>query len=433
MNRETGTISRRVGFIAAALVLTALVLAWLWSARRGPREVTTNPQSSSGAGMQGMNMKDDGSARLTEGQIQQFGITFGTADNRMLVAETRVAGVVTANETRISQVAPKFGGFVERLYADFSGQAVRRGQPLMEVYSPDVVAAEQELLTARGLQRAIGESAVPGAPPQPVDLVASARRRLELWDVSAAQIDEVLSTGTVPRTVMLYAPASGIVTDKQVVRGQSFQAGQTLYTITDLSEVWIDAALREPEAGTVHVGAGADIELAATSGRVHKGRVSYIYATLDSASRTVRARITAANPDGALKPGMYATVRLYTPSRTALTVPTSAVLRTGERAIVFVDAGHGSLMPHEVTLGTSAGDYTEILGGVEKGARVVTSAQYLLDSESSLGEVMRGMVGQGGTTPMGDGPGTSMPVAADSGADAKGANMRGMKMPPEQR
>ena len=330
-------------------------------------------------------------------------------------------------------MAPKFGGFVERLHVNFTGQAVTRGQPLMEIYSPDVLAAEQELIAARGLQRAVGASAVPGVPAQAVDLVGAARRRLELWDVSTAQIDEVLQTGRAPRTVTLFAPASGVVTEKSVVRGQAIQTGQTLYTITDLSEVWIDAALREAEASAVRIGSGADVELGATPGRVLKGRVSYIYPTLDSASRTVRARIAVANPGGALKPGMYATVRLYTPSRTALSVPASAVVRTGDRAVVFVAMGRGERMPHEVVPGATAGGYTEIRSGVERGARVVTSAQYLLDSESNLGEVMRGMVGQGGAAPMTDMPGMRIPMATDSAVMGKGADMKGMKMPPERR
>ena len=422
---------RIVGTVIGVLLLAGL--AALWFARRSPKGTATGGGAAGTDAMAGMNMSGGGSARLTSAQIRQFGVTLGTVETRVLTSELRTAGAVTADETRIAQVAPKFGGFVERLYVAFTGQGVRRGQALMDVYSPELLAAQQELLAARGLQRTIGESAIPGVPGQSGDLVAAARRRLELWDVSALQIDAVLRTGIPMRTITLYSPAMGIVTEKNVVRGQSIQAGQMLYTIADLSSVWIDAALREGEASTVRVGSGADVEVSGLPGRTFKGQVSYIYPTLDSISRTVRARIAVANPGGVLKPGTYATVRLYTPSRSALTVPTSALVRTGARTLVFVDMGGGELMPHEVTLGAASGDYTEVLSGVDLGARVVTSAQYLLDSESNLAEVMRSMVGQGGATSTNDMAGMPMPVISDSGANATPAEMKGMKMPEERR
>ncbi|NUR33907.1 MAG: efflux RND transporter periplasmic adaptor subunit [Gemmatimonadaceae bacterium] len=422
---------RIIGIAIGVLLIAGL--AALWIARRSPKNTETHNGASATGTMAGMNMSGGGSARLTSAQIRQFGVTLGIAEERVLTSEMRTAGAVTADETRIAQVAPKFGGFVERLYVDFTGQSVRRGEALMDVYSPELLAAQQELLAARGLQRTIGESTIPGVPGQSGDLVAAARRRLELLDVSAPQIDALLRTGVPTRTVTLYSPATGIVTEKNVVRGQAIQAGQMLYTIADLSSVWIDAALRDGEASAVRVGSGADVELSGLPGRILKGQVSYIYPTLDSVSRTVRARIAVANPGGVLKPGMYATVRLYTPSRRALTVPTSAVVRTGARTLVFVDMGDGELMPHEVTLGAGSGDYTEVLSGVVRGARVVTSAQYLLDSESNLAEVMRSMVGQGGATEMNDMAGMPMPVIPDSGANAKPAEMKGMKMPEERR
>jgi membrane fusion protein, copper/silver efflux system len=216
----------------------------------------------------------------------------------------------------------------------------------------------------------------------------------------------------------LYAPVSGVVTEKKVVQGQAISAGEALYTIADLGSVWIDVQLREADAAAVRVGSGADIAVVGLAGRELKGRVAYVYPMLDSATRAVRARVAVANAGGALKPGMYATVRLSTPSRSALTVPSSAILRTGERNVVFMDMGKGALMPMDVEIGRSAGDYTEIISGLEAGARVVTSAQFLLDSESNLGEVMKSMLGQMGAGDkanghnMGDMPGMAMPAAA---------------------
>ncbi len=208
--------------------------------------------------------------------------------------------------------------------------------------------------------------------------------------------------------------------DKRVVQGQSVMPGAQLYTIADLSDVWVDVQLREADASSVRVGSGADIEVTGMPGHVLKGRVTYVYPTLDSASRAVRARVVVSNTTGILKPGMYATVRVMTPSRSALTVPSSAVLRTGARNVVFVDMGNGQLMPQQVELGRMAGDYAEVLAGLEPGQRVVTSAQFLLDSESNLAEVMKAMMSQmssgdmnkpNSVQDMTDMPGMKMPSA----------------------
>ena len=411
--RRVSPRAKRVA-IAGGIAVVLAIAVWIMTGSRDEARPASATAGQTGGmeGMAGMNMTDGSSVLLTSGQIRQFGITFGTVELRPLTRDARVAGVVTFDETRVVQVAPKVGGFVERLHVDFTGQPVRRGEPLLEIYSPELVAAQQELLLAGELQREIGQSAVPGVPESSTSLVDAAKRRLRLWDISEAQIEEILRTGRVRRTLTLYAPASGVVVEKKVVRGQATTPGEQLYTIADLSELWIDVQLRETDAATVRVGSGADVELAGLPGRTFKGRVEYVYPTLEQETRSIRARVAVTNTDGALKPGMYATVRLTTPGRSALTVPSSAVLRTGERNVVFVDMGGGELMPHEVELGTSAGEYTEVLAGLEPGQRVVTSAQFLLDSESNLAEVMRAMMGQMGSSDVGnmkDMPGMPMP------------------------
>jgi Cu(I)/Ag(I) efflux system membrane fusion protein len=341
-----------------------------------------------------MDMSSGGMVTLTAEQIRQFGVTFDTAEIRTLTPETRATGVVVVNETKLAQVAPRFGGFVERLYVNATGQTVRRGQPLMDIYSPELVAAQQELLIASRLQGSANASGFPGVPGGSTDLEAAARQRLRFWQISEAQIDEVLHTGRPRRTLTLYSPASGVVLEKNVVQGQAVQPGQMLYTIADLSNVWVDIQLREADAASVRPGTGADIDVTGLPGRPLKGRVAYVYPTLDSASRAIRARVVVSNDDGLLKPGMYATVRMQTPTRPALTVPSSAVLRTGERNVVFTRMTDGQLMPVEVQLGRTAGDLTEVLSGLAAGQQVVTSAQFLLDSESNLGEVMKAMISQ---------------------------------------
>ncbi len=424
-NRSSRRTGIRIGIATAVVVLLGGTW-WTWnrstSRHRTPAAGAPASASSGGAmaDMPGMDMQPGARAvRLTADQIHQFGVTFGSVEQRVLEGSVRTVGTVTVDETQLTQVALRFGGFVERLDVDKTGQRVQQGDALMGVYSPELLAAQQELLLAANLQRTIGESAVPGVPGSATDLVTAARRRLQLWDISNTQIDEIVRTREPRRTLTVYAPASGVVLGKNVVRGQAVQPGQMLYTIANLGVVWIDIALREADAAAARVGASAGIDIAGLPGRSLDGRVSYVYPTLDSAARTIRARVTVQNPGELLKPGMYATVTLTSASRRALTVPSSAVFRTGERTVVFIDHGMGpdgrQIVPAEIEVGQTTGAYTEVLSGLEPRQQVVTSAQFLLDSESNLAEVMKSMIGQMNTSDMSKTP------------DMK--DMPGMKMP----
>ena len=395
------------------------------------RDAGTTPTGARGASSEksGKNdmtamsgMSTDGAVHLTTAQLTTFGVTFGTVEQRTLTTDVRTAGTVVMDEARVATVTPKINGFVERLYVNTTGQPVRRGEPLAEIFSAELIAAEEELLLARRLDRTVGQSAVPGVPSSSGELLAAARRRLQLWDVSDAQIDDVLRTGRSRRTITLYSPATGVVTDKKVTQGQAVQAGTELYVVADLSSVWVDAQVRESDAADLRVGSGADLEFATYPGRAYKGRVTFLYPTVAEQTRSLRARIAIANADGRLKPGMYATVRLSSPTRSALTVPRSAVLQTGERAVVFVDQGKGALRPMDVVTGRTAGEYVEVLSGLAPGQRVVTSAQFLLDSESNLAEVMKSMIGMSGGS---SGGGAEMNAMDKSGGDTKGQEMKG--------
>lgn len=426
-----GAWSRRPAGIAV-LVLAAVAIAVAGVALLGGGGAEAKEAESAGgmAGMDmgGMDMSGDGSIRLTASQMQEFGITFGFVEERELQSEVRTVGIVNFDETRMAQVAPKFGGFVERLYVDFKGRPVRAGEPLVEIYSPELVAAQEEMLLAAGLDRSLDESAVPGVSGGRSRLEAAARRRLRLWDISDAQIDRIVRTGRVRRTLTLHAPVSGVVIEKQVLRGQAVQAGQPLYTIADLSEVWVEAEVREADAGSVAEGSAATVEFSAFPGRSLAGTVEYVYPTLQDEARTLKARIAVPNPDGRIRPGMFATVRLSSPSRRALTVPSPAVVHTGERAVVFVDLGRGRLAAQEVEVGRTTRQQTEILAGLEPGQRVVTSAQYILDSESNMAEVMKSMIGMTGEGM--DMGGMDMPAGGGmEGMETKGADMRGMEKP----
>ncbi len=410
--------SRRMRWTWTAIGAVVLVAAtWLVRGQVQPRSSSKGMDGMSEAGsalpsgggddMAGMNMSTDGAISLSADQLRTFGVTFGAVEMRSLSQAVRAAGRVVADEARIEQVAARVSGFVETLHVNVTGQPVRRGQAMLELYAPELLAAQQELLLADELQRTLGNSVVPGVPASNADLVAAARRRLTLWNISAAQIDEVLRTREIRRTLTVIAPASGVITERNVTQGQAVSAGQTLFTITDLSRVWVEVDLRGADASAVRVGTLAEVTIAGANDAARTGRVEYVYPTVDAESRTTRARIALTNSDGVLRPGMYATVRLATPVPSVLTVPSAAVVQTGTRALVFVDLGGGRLAPQEVVIGMVTGDFTEVIRGLEPGQRVVTSAQYLLDSESNLAEVMKSMIGMGGT--MEDMPGMDMP------------------------
>jgi len=428
--RTTRLLSRRV-WATVIGVLTAFAAIALWLRDRGERGARTpntgapmSPAMDGMGGMAGMNMSADGSVELTASQLRQFGVLFGRVEQRAMSDEIRAVGTVIADEARVSTVTLKFAGFVEKLDVNTTGQPVRRGQRMAEIYSPDLFAAQQELLIARDHDRTMSVAGVPGVPSSGFSLLDAARERLRLWDVSEAQIEETLRTGRAARTIALFAPATGVIAEKFVQQGQAVQSGTPLYSIADLSTVWVTIQLREADADLVREGAVANLEFTAFPGRPFRARVAFVYPTVGDATRTLAARLVVNNSDGRLKPGMYATARVATTSRTALTVPSTAVVQTGDRALVFVDMGAGRLVPQDVVLGRATGEFSEVLAGLEPGQRVVTSAQFLLESESNLAEVMKSMIGMSGAGAMEDMPGMNM-----SGADTRGLPGAAAKTP----
>jgi len=408
--------------IALSIASGAAAMAWIGSTRG--RDLARGGESSgAGAagsempememGMGGMAMEETaaaGAIRLSSGEISTFGITFGSAEVRPLSKTIRVAGYIDFDETRMMSVAPRFGGWVEDLHVNFTGQAVTVGEPLLEVYSPELVAVQEELLLAARMAAALDSSRVEEAAAGARELLASARRRLQYWEISDEQIEEILKAGEVRRTLTIHAPAAGIVTQKDVILGERFEPGRNLYVIADLSRVWVNAEIFEADASLIREGMPAEITVAARPGEFLRGRVEYVYPTLSDRTRSMRARVTVPNPGGELKPGMYATATLTAAMGETLTVPASSVLHTGERAVAFVDLGGGRLMPQELHLGVVGEGYVQVLSGVEPGQRVVTSPQFLLDSESNLAEVMQAMMAQMNLSDMGamDMPGMEM-------------------------
>ena len=320
---------------------------------------------------------------LTPDRVQLIGVRTAAVGTRTLDKSIRTVGKVAPDETRLAYVNTKIAGWVKKLYIDYTGQVVEKGQPLLSLYSPDLVTAQEEYLLA--LRQAAAGSAGSGEiGAMQRELIASAKRRLQLWDITEEQIGELEKTGK-PRTDMtIAAPISGIVLEKMVLDGAYVMPGMNLYKIVDLSEVWILADIYEYEAPLVKTGQTARVSLPYQSGEVFRASVNFIYPTLDPMSRTIKVRLAMKNPGLQLKPEMYATVEITASSGARLVIPREAILDSGQRQIVYVEKKPGVYELRQVQLGLRGEQYVEVLKGVRKGERVVTSGNFLIDSESQL-------------------------------------------------
>lgn len=335
---------------------------------------------------------DTGTAvALSSADERRIGVTYASAQRGPLAKEVRTVGQITFDETRLQTITAKVDGWVETLYVNESGQPMLVGQPLLSIYSPMLVSAQDELLLAARLQHDVSAAST-DARQNAADLLVSARRRLAYWDIPQSEIDEIERTGQVHRTLTLRAPATGYVLEKNVLAGQRIMAGDVLYKLVDLRQVWVEGEVFEQDIADVSVGQAVHADFNALPGEHRVGRISYVYPTLDPETRTVRVRVSLPNPSGRLKPGMYATIRIAGTERpNVLTVPRSAVLATGERSIVFVRDAKGMLTPREVAVGGSNDERVEILQGLSAGETVVSSATFLVDAESNLGTALGGM------------------------------------------
>lgn len=323
--------------------------------------------------------------QLSAEQERALGVVYVTVLRENLTRSIRTVGRVEAPEPNVADVTPKIEGFVEQLFVASTGETVRRNQPLLTLYSPELVAAQEELLTAKRLATSVDPSA--GQAWRSAEaMLEAARRRLAYWDITAEQITRLENTGEVTKTLTLVAPVGGIVLEKDVIEGQRVMPGMRLYRIADLTELWVEGEVFEQDIQFIQESAQAHIEVAAYPGEHRMGTVSFVYPTVDELSRTNRVRVTVPNPDLRLKPGMFATIFFDVEvAENAVTVPMEAVVVTGERNLVFSRDEAGRLVPREVVLGPSAGDRIAILAGLSEGDRVVASANFLVDAESRLG------------------------------------------------
>jgi len=322
--------------------------------------------------------------KISTDKVQKLGVRTEKASMKAVGKAVRAAGRVEADERRIFAIAPKFEGYVERLHVNATGQVVGKGQPLFEVYSPELVSAQREYaIAAQGVQSL--KEANEGAQSGMKQLADSSLMRLKNWDISEEQIKALAKSGNAKRTMTFRSPVGGIVTEKKALQGMRFMPGEMLYQIADLSTVWVFADVFEQDVGLVRNGAKANIKINAYPDKEFEGKVTYVYPTLNAETRTAQVRLELPNPNYLLKPGMFANVSLSADSKgNVVTVPVSAVIDSGTRRIVLVQVKEGRFDPREVKLGARGDDFVEVLEGVREGEDVVVAANFLIDAESNL-------------------------------------------------
>jgi membrane fusion protein, copper/silver efflux system len=347
-----------------------------------------------------------GTVQISPERQQLIGVQYGQAVYRHVAKTLRTVGRVVYDETRVTHVHTKYEGWIEEVFVDFTGKLVTKGQPLVSIYSPDLLQTQQEFLLARRGRAELGDSPFREAAFGANSLYDAARKRLELWDLSEAQIKELELGGKPARAISLLAPNGGFVTTRNAFQKQRVTPETELYTLADLSNVWVVADVYESEAPEVKLGQSAAVTLSYFHGRSFRGKVTYIYPQLDNTTRTLKVRVEVANPGFVLKPDMYANVELQIDYGQRVVVPQEAVLDSGAEQQVFVAHEGGYFEPRRVTLGAKVDKDVIILGGLKAGELIVTSANFLIDSESKLKSATGGM-----GAPSGHEHGTSPPPA----------------------
>lgn len=326
-------------------------------------------------------------------RLQSIGVKFALAERRALERTIRTIGRVEVDERRLARVNIKIEGWIDQLHVNYTGERVKKDQVLLTVYSPDLVATQREYLLALKSGRRLGDSEFPEVAEGAQSLLEVSRQRLQLWDVPEHQIQDLERSGKVLNALHIHSPMTGTVINKVALAGLHVNPGDELYTIADLSRLWILADIYEYELPLIKMGQQATVTLSYDPGTVLTGRVGFTYPTIDPQTRTGKIRFEVENRGEQLKPGMYANVELQVPLGTRLVVPREAILESGERQILFLHHGGGTLEWRTARLGLQAGDWVEVVEGVKEGEHVVTSANFLIDSESRLKAAVGGMRG----------------------------------------
>ena len=337
-----------------------------------------------------------GTVQISPERQQLIGVKIGVVEMKPLEKVIRTVGRVDYDEKRIVTVSPKIGGWIEDLYVDFTGKFVRQGEPLLTIYSPELVSTQEEYLIALRAKKDLVKSPFPEVAESGNSLAESAKRRLKLWDISDDQIKTLEESGQAKKTLTLYSPFSGFVLEKSAYKGMNVMPGMSLYKLADLSVVWLYADIYEYELPFIRLGQQASVQLSYVPGEIFTGKAIYIYPSLNPETRTAKVRFELPNPHGKLKPEMYANVEIKVHLGQKLTAPEGAIIDTGLRQLAIIDKGNGYFEPREVKVGSKVDNYYEVIKGLKAGERVVTSANFLIDSESKLKEAVGGMAGMPG-------------------------------------
>ena len=382
-----------LALVGNIIFIGALAGIW-WTTRKSdktqhpavspPNAATQPAQSSSSSSTPPPTETPLAPVQLSVERLQSIGVKFGVVERKAVQDEIRATGTVAIDEARLSYVQTRISGHIEQVFADATYQYVRKGQRLFTIHSPELVVAEREYLLAKQNAKNLSQSTVPGVSEGVASLLASSRERFEQWNIPEKEIARLESTGQVAHALEIESPVSGFITERNALPNLNVQPESRLYTIADLSAVWVLAQVFQNDLARIKVGSPTSLSLDSYPGRAFRGKVDFIYPDVDMTTRTARVRLLFSNPNLTLSPGMFVNVTLQVPLGNQLVIPLSGVLQSGTRQIVFVDRGAGYLEPRDVQLGPQAGDQYIVLKGLKAGERIVTSANFLIDSESQL-------------------------------------------------
>jgi len=369
--------------------------------------------------------------QLSPERLQSIGVRMGRVERKVISDEIRFTGNVAVDETKLAYVQTRYAGYIQKVFADATYQYLSKGQPLFTIYSPDLAATEREYLVAKQNQQRVAGSTVPGVTEGAASLLEAATERLKQWGVPQKEITRLESTGQVQQELTVDSPVSGYITERNALPNLTVQPDTKLYTVADLSAVWVFAEVFQNDLGRIKPGDRATLTVDAYPSRTFEGRVNFLYPQVDMTARTVRARIAFPNPGLKLTPGMFVNVALQVPQGQQLVIPAAGVLQSGTRQVVFVNRGDGYLEPRDVELGVRSGDDFIVLKGLKEGEEIVTSANFLIDSESQLQAALASFVppppgaGTAGTT---NAPKANVELTTDPTPLRRGSNVVRVKL-----
>jgi RND family efflux transporter MFP subunit len=369
--------------------------------------------------------------QISPQRLQSIGVKTGEVKRRLVADEIRTTGNVAVDERRLAYVQVRFSGYIQKVFADATYQYVRKGQPLFTIYSPDLVATEREYLVAKQNQQVVAQSTVPGVASSAASLLDAAAERLKQWGVPQKEIARLESTGQVQQELEVGSPVSGYITERNALPSVAVQPEMRLYTIADLSTVWVQAQVFQNDLALIKVGAPATLTVNTYAARTFTGRVDFVYPQVDMETRTAKVRVVFSNSGLQLKPGMFVNVSLKVPMGSQLVIPATGVLQSGTRAIVFVERSDRYIEPREVQLGSRVGDDFIVLKGLKVGEQIVTSANFLIDSESQLQAALGSFVPPppgAGTASVSNAPQGNVELSSDPTPPHKGSNVFRVKL-----